>query len=127
MVICYVMCWEAVTHRIALHDFAFHIANDHHQLRLESDDEDGTLFHHFPHRQLEPERHVSDKHASDKYYTSFLHITYINIVNVKYFGVELETHGFGLLDGVSELTVRLKPREHVDKSVNMLFPHKRQI
>ena len=33
--------------------------------------------------------------------------TYINTVNVQDLRVELQTHGFGLLDGVGQLTVRL--------------------
>lgn len=34
--------------------------------------------------------------------------TYINVINVQDLGVKLEAHGFGLLDGVSQLTVCLK-------------------
>lgn len=33
--------------------------------------------------------------------------THINVVNVENPGVELQTHGFGLLDWVSQLTVSL--------------------
>ncbi len=40
--------------------------------------------------------------------------SYVNVIDVQDLGAELETHGFGLLDGVSQLTVRLqaKPEEN---------------
>lgn len=36
--------------------------------------------------------------------------SYVNVIDVQDLGVELETHGFGLLNGVSQLTVRLQAK-----------------
>ncbi len=36
--------------------------------------------------------------------------SYVNVIDVQDLGAELETHGFGLLDGVSQLTVRLQAK-----------------
>lgn len=44
-------------------------------------------------------------------------MSYINVINVQDLGVELEAHGFGLLDGVSQLTVRLKAEPVLEQHV----------
>ncbi len=46
--------------------------------------------------------------------------SYVNVIDVQDLGVELETHGFGLLNGVSQLTVRLQAKRKTSVSTSNL-------